>query len=98
MRIVVALLGLVGVLSCTKVPVSDIDARFDLADAAWFADEETLFFFYELSAEQGLSRFSVVEITYRTDTEDVPGRASTRWTTSTRTSRWTVGSRGGAGA
>ncbi len=57
---------------CTKVPIHDVAARFTLADAAWFAEEETLFFFYEISAEQGLGDPSVVEVTYATDDERVP--------------------------
>lgn len=58
--------------ACLKLPVSDVNAGFDLADASWFQDEETLFFFYEVSAEQGLNEASVIEVTYRTDTETVP--------------------------
>lgn len=57
--------------ACTKIAITDIDARFDLADAAWFADEQTLFFFYELTAEQGLSEASLVEVSYQTDDGDL---------------------------
>ena len=57
--------------ACTKVPIFDVEAGFTLADAAWFAEEETLFVFYEVSAEQGLGEPSVIEITYVTDDERV---------------------------
>ncbi len=66
-----ALLALAGVSSCSKVPIHDVAAGFLLADAAWFAEEETLFLFYELEAEQGLGEPSVIEITYATDDERV---------------------------
>jgi hypothetical protein len=57
-----------GILACNKVPIHDVDAGFVIADASWFADEETLFVFYEVSADQGLSReHSVIEVTYTTD-------------------------------
>jgi len=64
------LLALVGT-SCNKVPIVDVQAGFALADAAWFAEEQTLFFFYEVSAEQGINEPSVIEITYATDEERV---------------------------
>lgn len=69
-RVLVVLIFIL--VGCTKIPITDIGARFDRADAAWFADEETLFFFYEVAAEQGLSDASVVEITYRTDDFEQP--------------------------
>jgi len=50
-----------------KVPLSDINAAFSIADAAWFAEEETLFVFYEVEAEQGLGPASRIEIRYTTD-------------------------------
>lgn len=56
----------------SKVPVFNVEASFSLADTAWFAEEDTLFVFYELTAEQGIGEESVVEIRYRTDDEDVP--------------------------
>lgn len=56
---------------CTKIPISDVAAGFELADAVWFEDEETLFIFYTLSAEQGLSTESRIEVRYRTDDEIV---------------------------
>ena len=31
-----------------KVPLSDINAAFTIADVAWFAEEETLFVFFIL--------------------------------------------------
>ena len=57
--------------SCAKVPIFDVQAGFTLADAAWFAEEETLFVFWEVTAEQGLGDPSVIEITYATDEERV---------------------------
>ncbi|MCA9560855.1 MAG: hypothetical protein KC583_20040, partial [Myxococcales bacterium] len=62
-----ALLLVALLATACKVPLEDIDAGFVLADAAWFEAEETLFVFYELTAEQGLSADSVVEIRYVTD-------------------------------
>ncbi|MFZ5479437.1 MAG: hypothetical protein ACOZNI_21915 [Myxococcota bacterium] len=53
--------------SCSKVPIHDVAAGFTLADVSWFAEEETLFVFYDLSAQQGLGDASVLEITYTTD-------------------------------
>lgn len=50
-----------------KVPLTDIFARFVIADAAWFAEEETLFLFYEVEAEQGIGEESLVEIRWVTD-------------------------------
>jgi len=57
--------------SCSKVPIHDVNAGFVLADAAWFAGEETMFVFYEVTAEQGIGDPSVIEITYATDDERV---------------------------
>ena len=62
----VVALTLVG-FSCTKVPIYGVDAGFTLADASWFAEEQTLFVFYRVNAEQGLGDPSILEITYRTD-------------------------------
>ena len=69
-----ALLLLAASLGATgcKVPLTDVNAAFSLADAAWFAEEETLFVFYELAAEQGLGAESLVEIRYTTDDGEVP--------------------------
>lgn len=50
-----------------KVPLSDLDARFVVSDTAWFAEEETLFIFYEVQAQQGLGPETVVELRYTTD-------------------------------
>lgn len=58
--------------SCGKVPIYDIEAGFVLADASWFAAEQTLFVFYEVRAEQGLSEHSLIEVSYVTDGERVP--------------------------
>jgi hypothetical protein len=67
----VALL-LVGMMSCGKVPIHAVGAGFVLADASWFADEETLFIFYDVEAEQGLGDPSVIEVTYTTDDVQIP--------------------------
>ena len=45
LRLVLCLLPMVW-LSCTKVPIRDVDAGFWLADATWFGSEETLFLFW----------------------------------------------------
>ena len=60
-------------ISC-KVPIINIEASFSLADSAWFAEEETLFIFYRVKAQQGLGDPSIIEITYSTDDERI------RWT------------------
>lgn len=72
-------LGTLGMLACAallaacpKVPIADIEARFALSDAAWFEDEQTLFYFFEIEAEQGISDASVVEVRYTTDDEVMP--------------------------
>lgn len=57
--------------SCGKVPLHDVNASFLLADASWFAEEETLFVFWEVTAEQGLGDPSVIELTWVTDDERV---------------------------
>ncbi|MFT7519005.1 MAG: hypothetical protein ACI9MC_001141 [Kiritimatiellia bacterium] len=57
--------------SCTKVGIVPVAAGFVQADASWFSQEQTLFLFYEVGAEQGIGDPSVVEITYATDTERV---------------------------
>lgn len=57
--------------ACSKVPIHDVNAGFELADVSWFAEEETLFVFYDVTAEQGLGDPSVIEITYTTDDERV---------------------------
>ena len=50
-----------------RVPLVDVEARFTTADATWFEEESTLFVFYRVEAEQGLSENSRVELTFRTD-------------------------------
>ncbi|MEQ1506023.1 MAG: hypothetical protein ABMB14_27575 [Myxococcota bacterium] len=57
--------------SCRKVPLFDIQAGFSLADTAWFEDEQTLFVFWQVYAQQGLNDLSEVEIRYTTDDEVV---------------------------
>lgn len=66
-----ALLGLVFVASCAKVPIFDVNAAFTLADVSWFEEEETLFVFYDVRADQGIGDPSVIELTYTTDDERV---------------------------
>ncbi len=61
------LVAALGFAACWKQPIIDIDAGFVLADAVWFEEEETLFIFYEVEAEQGLRPESQVEITWTTD-------------------------------
>ena len=58
-------------LACNKVPLVGVEAGFGVADASWFAEEQTLFVFWEVSAEQGLGEPSVIEVTYATDEERV---------------------------
>ncbi len=55
-----------------KVPISDVAASFRIADTVWFAEEETLFVFYEVSAEQGLGEETVLEIRYSSDDGPMP--------------------------
>lgn len=57
--------------SCAKVPLWDVGAAFSRADAAWFAEEETLFVFYEVAAQQGIGEPSLIEVRWTTDTEVV---------------------------
>ncbi len=63
-------LGLV-LLSACKVPIYSVNAEFRLADTSWFAEEDTLFVFYEVSAQQGIDEHSVVEIRFESDLGDV---------------------------
>ncbi|MCA9547939.1 MAG: hypothetical protein KC613_26220, partial [Myxococcales bacterium] len=44
-----------------KVGLLDVNAAFTVADATWFQEEETLFIFYEMGAEQGLNPDTVIE-------------------------------------
>ena len=57
------------ILACDKVAITDVNARFILADATWFAAEETLFVFYRVNAEQGIGAETEIELGYRTDEE-----------------------------
>ena len=66
------LIAVVSCAACEKVPITDINAGFTLSDAAWFSEEETLFIFYRVQAEQGLGSESQIEISYRTDDGEVP--------------------------
>ena len=76
------LLGAVALFACgpgqgcgVKVPVVDINAGFTLADAAWFEEEQTMFVFWNVGAEQGLGPESQIEVTWRTDDTFVPWTA-----------------------
>lgn len=55
-----------------RVPLVDVAARFTLADATWFEAEQTLFVFYRVEAEQGLSELSQIELAFRTDEVEQP--------------------------
>ena len=55
-----------------KVPIVDIAAAFSLADATWFEEEQTLFFFYRVQAQQGIGEDSSIEVTWLTDDVDQP--------------------------
>jgi hypothetical protein len=68
-------LGILAFCGCEKVPLDALTAEFTLADATWFADEQTLFFFYRVTAEQGLGPESQIEVTWRTDDVRVPWTA-----------------------
>ncbi len=57
--------------SCGKVNFTDVNARFELADASWFEEEQTLFVFAKVRAEQGITDQSIIEVSYRTDEEIV---------------------------
>lgn len=57
--------------TCTKVRLYPVGAAFVVADATWFEEEQTLFFFTDVSAEQGLGDESVVEVTWVTDDGEV---------------------------
>lgn len=62
--------ALMGLCSCPKVPLVDIHAGFVMSDAVWFEDEQTLFVFYRVEAQQGIEPLSLLELRYRTDAEE----------------------------
>ena len=62
---------LTALLGCPKVPLYSVNAGFDVADVSWFEEEETLFIFWEVEAEQGIGENSVIEVTWATDEERV---------------------------
>lgn len=71
------LLGVMAAAAATacgevKVPVVDVNAGFTLADVTWFEQEQTLFVFYRVDAQQGLGPASQLEIAWRTDVADQP--------------------------
>lgn len=69
------LVGLVAVVACEKVPLTNVNAGFALAEAAWFEEEETLFVFWRVDAEQGLGPESQIEVTWLTDDAETPWTA-----------------------
>lgn len=50
-----------------KVGLTNVAAGFAIAEATWFEDEQTLFFFYRVNSEQGLSDASQIEVAWLTD-------------------------------
>lgn len=70
-RAIVGALLVVLAPSCGKVPLYDIEPQFFLSQATWFDDEDTLFVFYEVTAEQGLSDASAIELSWASDNERV---------------------------
>lgn len=66
------LLLLLATASCQKAPLDLVESGFVLSDATWFAEEETLFVFYEMWAEQGLTDDSVIEVSWVTDESEQP--------------------------
>ncbi|HEY4222966.1 MAG TPA: hypothetical protein VGO62_16530, partial [Myxococcota bacterium] len=70
---VVTACALAGGAACgdVKVPIVDIGAKFTVADATWFEEEQTLFVFYKVAASQGIGPESRIELSWRTDDEVV---------------------------
>src|SRR5689334_11688789 len=64
--IVIAFAALCG---CEKVPLTSINAQYQVADVVWFEAEQTLFVFYRVEADQGIEPVSVMELSYRTEEE-----------------------------
>lgn len=52
---------------CGKVPIDEVETSFPVATATWFEEEDTLFLFAKVTADQGLTRDSVLEASWRTD-------------------------------
>lgn len=75
-RILLLWIGAVAAAGCgawqEKVPVVNVNAGFTLADVTWFEQEQTMFVFYRVDAEQGLGPESQLEIAWRTDQEEQP--------------------------
>jgi|GEM_PF-585080 len=65
-------LGLGGAACEPKVPIVDIGAAFAIADVTWFEEEQTMFVFFRVNAEQGLSDASQIELAFVTDDDNVP--------------------------
>ena len=64
-------LGVAGAACEPKVPIVDIGAAFAIAEVTWFEEEQTMFVFFRVNAEQGLSDASQIELAFVTDDEDV---------------------------
>ncbi|MGA9520685.1 MAG: hypothetical protein WBV82_04425 [Myxococcaceae bacterium] len=71
-RLLIVGVTAIAVAGCEKVPIVDINAGFTRADVAWFEEEDTLFVFYEASAQQGIGPDSQIELTFRTDNFELP--------------------------
>ena len=56
---------------CLKVPITDINTDFRLADVTWFEGEDTLFVFYEVFADQALADNNQIEIAFDTESAQV---------------------------
>ncbi len=54
------------------MPIRTSGTSFSISHAAWYQAEDTFFIFYSVSAEQGISPESQVEISYVTDSREVP--------------------------
>jgi hypothetical protein len=69
MRARLAMVVVLSLAACDKVPLVQVNSAFTRADAVWFEDEQTLFVFYRFESDQGIEPVSVVELTWRTDAE-----------------------------
>ena len=47
----VAVIAVLACAACDKVPITDVNAGFVLADVSWFEQEQTMFLFYQVNAE-----------------------------------------------
>lgn len=58
---------LVSLMSCSKVPLKRYFPETRVAVSSWFAREQTLFLFWDLSIDEGFADDAVVEISVRTE-------------------------------